>query len=302
MKKILLAVSAVALALAAGSAMAADLPSRKEAPVYVPPPPPPPMWTGFYAGLNIGGGWGDNNGSSGYSAYYDPRYRIGSTPTCNTNWNINHNNNNNNCSWRNRNQALGPANLFFLPNGNTLGSPGGVLGGAQIGYNFQFGQFVIGAETDFQGTSISGQGDNSPLTLFKSPYGGANRYLTPIGAVTGANTSLSWFGTVRGRVGYLIMPTLLIYGTGGFAYGQIDAFGLSNTATGWTAGGGAEWMFAPTWSAKVEYLYVDLSSNNWNGGGGFDFGNLYHPQFNVVRAGVNYHFTWGAPAPVLAKY
>ena len=81
MKKILFAVSAVALALSAGSAMAADLPSRKEAPVYVPPPPPPPMWTGFYAGLNIGGGWGDNNGSSGYSAYYDPRYAFGATPT-----------------------------------------------------------------------------------------------------------------------------------------------------------------------------------------------------------------------------
>ena len=97
MKKILFAVSAVALALSAGSAMAADLPSRKEAPVYVPPPPPPPMWTGFYAGLNIGGGWGDNSGSSGYSAYYDPRYAIGSTPTC-KNWNNNYNNNNNNCS------------------------------------------------------------------------------------------------------------------------------------------------------------------------------------------------------------
>ena len=164
--------------------------------------------------------------------------------------------------------ALGPANLFFLPNGNTLGSPGGVLGGAQIGYNYQFGQFVIGAETDFQGTSISGQRQQLPLDALQVPLSAAaNSYLTPIGAITGANTSLSWFGTVRGRVGYLIMPTLLIYGTGGFAYGQVDAFGFSNTATGWTAGGGAEWMFAPNWSAKVEYLYVDLSANNWNGGG-----------------------------------
>ena len=55
--KNLLASTAIALALAAGSAFAADLPARKEAPVYVPPPPPPPLWTGFYAGLNIGGGW-----------------------------------------------------------------------------------------------------------------------------------------------------------------------------------------------------------------------------------------------------
>ena len=91
MKKILFAVSAVALALSAGSAMAADLPSRKEAPVYVPPPPPPPLWTGFYVGLNIGGGWDANGGQSGVSAYYDPRYSIGaaappasrtSAPTC----------------------------------------------------------------------------------------------------------------------------------------------------------------------------------------------------------------------------
>ena len=78
MKRILLAVSAVALALSAGSAMAADLPSRKEAPVYVPPPPPPPMWTGFYGGLNIGGGWTDNGGAyNTSSAYYDTRYPMG---------------------------------------------------------------------------------------------------------------------------------------------------------------------------------------------------------------------------------
>ncbi len=307
MKKILFAVSAVALALAAGSAMAADLPSRKEAPVYVPPPPPPPMWTGFYAGLNIGGGWGDNNGSSGYSAYYDPRYRIGSTPTCNTNWNINHNNNNNNCSWRNRNQALGPANLFFLPNGNTLGSPGGVVGGAQVGYNFQFNQFLIGAETDFQGTSLSGGGNNAPQTLFPAYYNnggsfGNNNYLVPIGAITGANISLPWFGTVRGRVGYLFTPTFLVYGTAGFAYGQVDAWGFNNTRTGWTAGGGVEWMFAPNWSAKLEYLYADLSGGGVTGGFSWNYGYNFHPQINIARVGVNYHFNMGAPAPVLAKY
>jgi len=61
-------------------------------------------------------------------------------------------------------------------------------------------------------------------------------------------------------------------------------------------------MFAPNWSAKAEYLYVAHSNNNWNGGGGFNFGNAYNPQFNIVRAGINYHFNWGAPAPVIAKY
>ncbi len=274
--KNLLASTAIALALAAGSAVAADLPSRKEAPVYVPPPPPPPMWTGFYGGLNIGGGWDANSGQSGASAYYDPNYGIGAVPL-----------------------RSNTPNLFFLPNGNTLGSAGGVVGGAQVGYNFQFNQFVLGVETDFQGTSISGGGNNAPLTLFQSPYN-PNSYLTPIGAITGANTSLSWFGTVRGRVGYLITPTLLIYGTGGFAYGQVSAFGFNTTPTGWTAGGGVEWMFAPHWSAKAEYLYVDLS--NMSGYGAWNIGQSFQPQINVVRAGVNYHFNWGAPAPVVANY
>jgi len=285
MKRFLTTVSAIALALTAGSAIAADLPSRKEAPVYVPPPPPPPLWTGFYVGLNIGGGWDANGGQSGASGYYDPNYSVGAIVP--------------------KNSAIGP-NLFFLPNGNTLGSAGGVVGGAQVGYNYQFGNsFVVGVETDFQGSSISGGGNNSPLTLFPTPFvypGSANSYLTPIGAITGANVSLSWFGTVRGRAGYLITPTLLLYGTAGFAYGQVDAFGFSNTPTGWTAGGGVEWLFAPHWSAKAEYLYVDLSSNQPSGNLAYTIGQSFHPQINVVRAGVNYHFNFAPPAPVVAKY
>jgi outer membrane immunogenic protein len=289
MKRFLVTVSAIALALAAGSAFAADLPSRKEAPVYVPPPPPPPLWTGFYAGLNIGGGWdASNGGQSGYSTYYDPRYAIGAPIYTTGRLPVNQGN-----------------NLFFLPNGNTIGSQGGVVGGAQIGYNFQFNQFVLGAETDFQGTSLSGGGNNSPLTTYPAFYNnsgafGTGNNLAAIGALTGANVSLSWFGTVRGRVGYLITPTLLIYGTGGFAYGQVSAWGYNTTPTGWTAGGGVEWLFAPQWSAKAEYLYVDLS--NCQGNNGWNVGNNFHPQLNVVRAGINYHFNWGAPAPVLAKY
>jgi outer membrane immunogenic protein len=288
MKKILFAVSAVALALSAGSAMAADLPSRKEAPVYIPPPPPPPLWTGFYVGLNIGGGWDANGGSSGYSAYYDPNYQIGAPIYTIGRPIVNQGN-----------------NLFFLPNGNTVGNQGGVVGGAQAGYNFQFNQFVIGAETDFQGTSLSGSGNNAAQTLFPTPFsynGSNNSYLTPVSALTGANISLAWFGTVRGRAGYLITPTLLLYGTAGFAYGQVDAWGLSNTRTGWTAGGGVEWLFAPHWSAKAEYLYVDLDSNGATGTFGWNYGYHFHPEINVVRVGVNYLFNFAPPAPVVAKY
>ena len=155
MKKILFAVSAVALALSAGSAMAADLPSRKEAPIYF-PPPPPPMWTGFYAGLNIGGGWGDDGGSTGYSAYYDPSIR---------DWLDAH------CIWQTPPppRPIGPANLFFIPTAIRSAPPAASLGGLQLGYNYQFGQFVIGVETDFQGTSISGGGNNARSAAHRVP-------------------------------------------------------------------------------------------------------------------------------------
>ena len=163
------------------------------------------MWTGFYGGLNIGGGWDANGGQSGASAYYDPNISIGANPF----------------------PAVGP-NLFFLPNGNTLGSAGGVVGGAQVGYNFQFNQFVLGVETDFQGTSISGGGNNADASSSRPPITIRVRQLPDPREPRGsANASLSWFGTVRGRAGYLITPTLLLYGTGGFAYGQVDALALA---------------------------------------------------------------------------
>jgi outer membrane immunogenic protein len=281
--KNLLASTAIALALAAGSAFAADLPSRKEAPVYVPPPPPPPLWTGFYVGLNIGGGWASGGGNNSFLPYADSTYPIASTPF----------------------PGLSP-NLFFLPGGGTTGNnTGGVVGGGQIGYNYQFGNsFVIGAEADFQGTSLTGGNQGNFAGLYNSPYPVSNTgLLSPLVTGNGGNLGLPWFGTVRGRAGYLVTPTLLLYGTAGFAYGDVTAFQRSNTSTGWTAGGGAEWLFSPHWSAKIEYLYVDLASSGINGAfTGWELGNNHHPQINVVRAGVNYHFNWGAPVPVVAKY
>jgi outer membrane immunogenic protein len=230
MKKTLIAATAVALALSAASAFAADLPSRKEAPVYV-PPPPIISWTGLYAGLNIGGGWSAN------TDYWGNSYS-------------------------------------------------GVVGGGQLGYNYQMNSFLIGLETDFQGTSIRTNNNNG--SGFGNYYGGG--------------ASLPWFGTVRGRVGYLFTQTLLLYGTGGFAYGDVNNPFWSNTRTGWTVGGGVEWLFLPNWSAKLEYLYTDLSSSGVSGWNGYNYGYHVHPEFNTVRVGVNYHFNWGAPAPVLAKY
>jgi outer membrane immunogenic protein len=244
---------AVAMALAAGAAQAADLPSRKGPPPVYLPPPPVFSWTGFYFGANLGGGWRDNSYGNNWGPFVNP--------LTNT--------------------------VVFAPswNGNNS-SGGGVVGGGQIGYNFQFTPWlVLGVETDFQGTSIGSGGNGG--------WGNGGR--------------LPWFGTVRGRIGLTPFdPHFMIYGTGGFAYGEVNRGGLwnnwSRTETGWTAGGGVEWAFLPNWSAKVEYLYTDLNSGN-NGGWAWGWGgNNNHYRFHTVRAGLNYHFNLFAPAPVVARY
>ena len=270
MKKFLL--SAVSLAILSGSALAADLPSRK-APV-APPPPPPPMWTGFYAGLNLGGGWGAGNGNS--SAY-----------------------------------NLDGLNGGITNNLGAGGNSGGVIGGVQVGYNYQINSLglggrgvLIGAEADFQGTSMGSSGGGSRYGYLLNTNNGVTRYVP---GWVGGGSSIPWFGTVRGRLGLTVMPTLLIYGTGGFAYADVQRNGgnqNSATQTGWTAGGGAEWMFMPNWSAKVEYLYTDVSGGNsgWGNNLGISLNSVNnHTRWNTVRAGVNYHFNWGA-APVVAAF
>jgi outer membrane immunogenic protein len=141
--------------------------------------------------------------------------------------------------------------------------PSGVAGGGQVGYNWQSGQFVFGAETDIQASAAD---DTFAPWKFSNP----------------------WFGTLRGRVGYAL-GNVMFYGTGGLAFGELRAttFGLSESHTnaGWTAGVGAEMGFAPNWSAKIEYLYVDLANSNFVITGA---SNGY--RFGLIRAGVNYHF------------
>lgn len=275
------AISALAIAagLAAGSASAADLPSRKEAPVFV--PPPVFSWTGPYVGLNLGGGWLERQ-------------------------------NNNNWAWANPfffNPNFNPNFAFLGVGWNNNNTSGGVVGGLQLGYNYQLSPlFVVGLETDFQGTSI-GSGDNNGWW----------------GGWWGNNTRIPWFGTVRGRLGLALLDSrLLVYGTGGFAYGEVRRpwggwWNNDDISTGWSAGGGVEYAFLPNWSAKVEYLYTDISNNNNNNnwwGVGFPFGgfggfnnfgfggwwNNRHGRFHTVRAGVNYHFNLFTPAPVVARY
>ena len=180
----------------------------------------------------------------------------------------------------------------------------GVIGGLQAGYNWQFdNRWVAGLETDFQ---WSGQKVSSTFS---------NNYTinTEGGNISGnLSSKLLWFGTVRGRLGVLATPAILVYATGGLAYGRVEAsgsisdtflgstaaswnFNSSTTKTGWTVGGGVEGAIPNTreWTWKVEYLYIDLGNIN---GSGYDtdFGGPYNwtAKFtdNIIRAGVNYRF------------
>jgi outer membrane immunogenic protein len=272
--------SAILLAFSATAAVAADLPSAK-APVVA--PPPPPAWDGFYVGLNAGGGWINGVGSVPYIPYIDPIYGILSHPN---------------------GGAL--ANFLYLPASlsSPSGNQGGALGGGQIGYNFVVAsKFLLGAEADFQGGIISGSNQGNLASFYPSPFAPGGGILTPLTASSGYNVGLNWLGTVRGRVGYIFAPTLVIYGTAGFAYGDVTAFNVSNTRAGWTAGGGAEWSFLPNskWTAKIEYLFTDFGSAS-NGNWAWSGGNNQHANLNRVRVGLNYRLGWTAPPAVAAKY
>jgi outer membrane immunogenic protein len=146
---------------------------------------------------------------------------------------------------------------------NTGTNPSGLEGGLQGGYNWQNGQFVYGAETDLQ---LSGADDTFAPFKFSNP----------------------WFGTLRGRGGFAY-SNFLFYLTAGLAYGGLKAEnGLlteSKTHIGWTAGVGAEVGITSNWSAKAEYLYMDLGSRSYS-----LTGTTNGYQANMIRLGVNYHF------------
>jgi outer membrane immunogenic protein len=200
-----IALAAALAASFAGSALAADLPSKK-APVAA---PPVMSWTGFYVGANAGGAWSGNN--SGSLKVY------GGAPA-----------------------------LSAIPVGNKVfNNYGGFLGGGQVGYNYQLMQsFVIGAEADIQG--LAGNSGTANFTGFSSDNG------TSYTTVGKASSNLQYIGTVRGRVGYLVMPTLLAYGTAGFAYGGVSS--TVSLATGGTDGSGGGTSIAYT--RKNNYICI----------------------------------------------
>jgi outer membrane immunogenic protein len=250
-------VTCVALSALAAPAFAADMATK--APVAPPYiPPPAPMWTGWYIGANIGGSFGTANESATFAG---------------------------------------------VPVGTSSPRLDGVLGGAQLGYNWQANAWVFGLEADIQGTSEDGSNSASRTVLIPGIA------LIPATGTLNYSEKLPWFGTVRGRLGVLANPNWLLYATGGLAYGEVDtnttftlgATSLGNnfdtTRVGWTIGGGVEAWLSRNWTAKVEYLYVDLGSfsNTYTGLGVFTPVTLStHVTDNIVRAGLNYHF--GSPS------
>jgi outer membrane immunogenic protein len=319
MKKQLVAMALLAAAVAPASA--ADLPTRKAPPA--PPPPPAPTWTGFYVGLNAGGTWSDKGDISFLSApvYGNPLFEGAWVAAV----------------------SAGGATSWLASNTN---SGAGFIGGGQVGYNQQFNSFLVGFETDIQGVATGAASVSSATLAALGPSPGGNYFPGEIVATNiVGQRQIDYIGTARGRLGYVAMPTLLVYATGGLAYGGVSASAsivqgnndctipvggpgclpalafangsASSTRVGWTAGGGVEWMFMPNWSAKIEYLYYDLGAYNFvlgplvTGGGTIGAGPVTavvasqastRLNGNIVRAGVNYHFNWGAPAPVLAKF
>jgi outer membrane immunogenic protein len=199
--------------------------------------------------------------------------------------------------------AAATGNVLGAPNGTV--HPNGFLGGVQAGYNWQFDRWVTGFETDIQGTN-----ERDTITLV-CPAGTCST----TNAVTASVTEkLNWFGTARLRLGYTVLPELLLYATGGLAYGRLtesgfitDAtgtspFSFSKTSLGWAAGVGAEGRITGRWTWKAEYLFLSLKEPDGvvldptitppprNTPPGVTV--RIDPNFtdNILRVGANYHF------------
>ena len=223
MNQLLLALGCM-VAVAAGPARAADLPTKAPATM------PFFSWQGFYVGINGGYGFGRS-------------------------------------SW---------ADTVTLLSTGKFDVSGGMVGGT-VGYNLQLGGgWVLGFEGDVDWSDLK---DSSVINCLGN-----------------CQTTNEWLATARGRVGYAF-NRFLPYITGGGAFGGIKGTiaaggggSLSDTGVGWTGGGGIEYAFAGQWSAKVEYLYVDLGKINCSAA--CSGANAFDVTFttNVVRGGVNYRF------------
>ena len=177
------------------------------------------------------------------------------------------------------------------------GNRAGVVGGGQIGYNWQFApNWLLGIEGDFSGTGIRNN-NTAPITVGGAPIG-------PFGFNHVADQNINWLASIRGRLGW-VWDRWLIYGTGGGAWADVDyrtdytGLGVNNpltisrTLSGWVAGGGVEYAVANNWTVRAEYLYYDLGSEtvlNPTVAPGFNLVTTYDNKIHVVRGAVNYKF------------
>lgn len=282
MKKILVA-GIAALALAQPAA-AADMPvkaPRAVAAVW--------SWTGFYIGGNAGYSWGRSDTNVGF---FNTTTGLPIVP---------------------------PAGSITNANFNLNGA----IAGGQIGYNWQANSWVFGIEADLQ---WSGQRGSADFLCAATGTGGVclpGLTFLPAGA-TGTTLSLNqrleWFGTLRGRLGMLVTPTVLGYVTGGLAYGSLGSDGrlasfnangaavavaFTNTQSkgGWTFGGGLEGHLGGNWTGKIEYLYIDLGTFNSTVSlaPAATIGANISSRItdNILRVGLNYKF---GPEAVVARY
>jgi outer membrane immunogenic protein len=173
----------------------------------------------------------------------------------------------------------------------------GVIGGGQIGYNYQLGHFGIGAEADFSGSDM---GDS---TTQNGSFGQDTQSYH-------AEENIDWYGTVRLRLGFAPSCRFLLYGTGGLAYGDAHYSGdlgfgrtdehypvsFDETKVGWAAGGGGEFALNRHWSIKAEYLYIDLGDKFGSGTGlpenvrPFRVDYRWETAAHTFNIGLNYRF------------
>jgi opacity protein-like surface antigen len=276
---------------------AADLPNKKG------PPIPPVLWTGLYAGLNAGAALGGDDTVTHTVYAAAPGFDPGAV-------------------------LAGTYPVQF----NDVG----VIGGGQVGYNYQMSlgagrkDLVAGLETDLQGLGVS---SSQTVSNTGKSYLHAANFLSSNGSFS---RSVDYVGTLRARAGLLMQPSVLTYATFGLAYGGASfngqgmggeftpagaftgvGFGASDysaTKVGYSVGAGLEWMFMPNWSVKAEYLYYNLGKFSTNGphldvnvatsavSSTTAVNEAGHIDGHIVRAGVNYHFNWAAPASIVAKY
>lgn len=227
-------------------------------------------WSGFYVGGNIGYSWGGT-------------ITANTTPFTG---------------------AVPNGDTFTLPGVTIPLKPGGVVGGGQFGYNWQVGNWVFGFETDLQASGQKDRGQVSQSLVFD-----CSTTCTAVSS-TDLTAKLSWFGTLRTRIGQ-DFSGLFGYVTGGLSYGEIKldglqsisvtgdetaqfqrSFAVSKTKVGWTIGAGVEGQTTwSNWTWRIEYLYIDLGKVNYSDA---SFSVNSSVTDNILRFVLNYRF---APPP-----